>query len=97
MRQNFYFLLSLNTWAISNIENAANKLLKIYAGDSDNDFPLEAVIFEKELLNQNFSNVALTLRIYLTLPVANTEGERSFSALKIEQQSALISDAELRL
>ena len=26
--------------------------------------------------------MAIILRIYLTLPVANTEGERSFSALK---------------
>ncbi|CAM1312002.1 Uncharacterised protein r2_g2233 [Pycnogonum litorale] len=30
----------------------------------------------------SFPNVDIALRIYLTLPVANTEGERSFSVLK---------------
>jgi hypothetical protein len=29
-----------------------------------------------------FPNVDIALRMYLTLPVANTEGERSFSVLK---------------
>ena len=33
-------------------------------------------------LVETFPNVAIILRIYLTLPVANTKGERSFSALK---------------
>ena len=33
-------------------------------------------------LIETFPNVAIILRIYLTLTVANTETERSFSALK---------------
>ena len=33
-------------------------------------------------LVETFPNVVIILRIYLTLPVANTKGERSFSALK---------------
>ena len=37
---------------------------------------------KKNCLIETFPNVAIILRIYLTLPVANTEGERSFSALK---------------
>ena len=31
LQQNFNFLLNLNTWAISDIENAAGKLLKVHA------------------------------------------------------------------
>ena len=108
MQQNFNFLLNLNTWAISDIENAASKLLKVCASDLDSDFPSEVVHFafhlglrsspdlgsktntaqeplsylKKNCLIETFPNVAIILPIYLTLPVANTEGERSFSALK---------------
>ena len=32
-KQNFNFLLNLNTWAISDIENAASKSLKVYASN----------------------------------------------------------------
>ena len=39
------FLLNLNTWAISDIENAASKLLKVYANNLDSDFPSEIVHF----------------------------------------------------
>ena len=105
-QQNFNFLLNLNTWAISDIENAASKSLKVYASNLDSDFPSEVVHFafhlrlspdlgsktntaqaqlsylKKNCLIETFSNVAIILRIYLILPVANTEGERSFSALK---------------
>ena len=105
-QQNFNFLLNLNTWAISDIENAASKSLKVYASNLDSDFPSEVVHFafhlrsspdlglktntaqaqlsylKKNCLIKTFPNVAIILRIYLTLPVANTEGERSFSALK---------------
>ena len=106
LQQNFNFLLYLNTWAISDIENTASKLLKVYASNLDSDFPLEVVHFAFHLrsspdlgsktntaqaqlsylknncLIETFPNVAIILRIYLTLPVANTEGERVFSALK---------------
>ena len=106
LRQNFNLLLNLNTCAISGIENAASKLLKVYASDLDSDFPSEAVHFAfhlrsspdlglktstaqaqlsyliKNCLIKTFPNVAIILRIYLSLHVANTEGERSFSALK---------------
>ena len=99
-------MLNLNTWAISNVENAASKLLKVYASNLDSDFPSEVVHFafhlrsspdlgsktntaqvqlsylKKNCLIETFPNLAIILRIYLTLPVANTEGERSFSALK---------------
>ena len=43
--KNFNFLLNLNTWAISDIENAASRLLKVYASDLDSDFPSEVVHF----------------------------------------------------
>ena len=99
-------MLYLNTWAISDIENTASKLLKVYASKLDSDFPSEVVHFafhlrsspdlgsktntaqaqlshlKKNCLIETFPNVAIILRIYRTLPVANTEGERSFSALK---------------
>ena len=39
-------------------------------------------ILKKNCLIETFPNVAIILRIYLTLPVANTEGELSFSAMK---------------
>ena len=45
LQQNFNFLLNLNTWAISDIENAASKLLKVYASNLDSDFPSEVVHF----------------------------------------------------
>ena len=45
LQQNCNFLLNLNTWAISDIENAASKLLKIYASDLDSDFPSEVAHF----------------------------------------------------
>ena len=99
-------MLNLNTWAISEIENAASRSLKVYASNLDSDFPSEVVHFpfhlrsspdlglkknttqaqlsylKKNCLIETFPNVAIILRVYLTLPVANTEGERSFSALK---------------
>ena len=105
-QQNFTFLLNLNTWAISDIENAASKSLKVYASNLDSDFPSEVVHFafhlrsspdlgtktntaqaqlsylKKNCLIETFPNVAIILRIYLTLLVANTVGELSFSALK---------------
>ena len=37
---------------------------------------------QKNCLIETFPNVAIIFRIYLTLPVANTEGKRSFSGLK---------------
>ena len=43
--QNFNILLNLNTWAISNIENAASKLLKVYESNLDSDFSSEVVRF----------------------------------------------------
>ena len=45
LQQNFNFLLNLNTWAISDIENAASKLLKVFASDLDSDFSSEVVHF----------------------------------------------------
>ena len=45
LQQNFNFLLNLNTWAINDIENAASKLLKVYASNSDSDFPSEVAHF----------------------------------------------------
>ena len=44
-QQNFNFLLNLNTWAISDIENAASKLLKVCASNLDSNFPSEVVHF----------------------------------------------------
>ena len=102
LQQNFNFLLNLNTWAISDIENAASKLLKVYASDLDSNFPSEVVHFafhlcsspdlglktntaqarllylKKNCLIETFPNVAIILRIYLTLPVANAAGKRFF-------------------
>ena len=106
LQQNFNFLLNLNTWAISDIENAASELLEVYANNLDSDFPSKVVHFafhlrsspnvgsktntaqaqlsylKKNCLIETFPNVAIILRIYLTLPVVNTKGERSFLALK---------------
>ena len=108
LQQNFNFLLNLNTWVISNIENAASKSFKVYASNLDSDFSSEVVhfafhlglrsspdlgskkntaqaqlsYFKKNCLIEIFPNVAIILCIYLTLSVANKEGERSFSALK---------------
>ena len=100
LQQNFNFLLNLSTWAISDVENAASKSLKVYASDLDSDFYSKVVPFafhlgsqtntaqaqlsylKKNCLIETFPNVAIILCIYLTLPVANTEGERFFSALK---------------
>ena len=45
LQQNFNFLLNLNTWAISDIENAASKSLKVYASNLDSDFPSKVVHF----------------------------------------------------
>ena len=45
LQQNFNFLLNLDTWAISDIENAASKLLKGYANNLGSDFPSEVVHF----------------------------------------------------
>ena len=96
-QQNFNFLLNVNTSAISDIENAASKSLKVYASNLDSDFPSEVVHFafhlrsspdlglktntaqaqlsylKKNCLIETFPNVAIILRIYLTLLVANTE------------------------
>ena len=87
----------MNTSAISDIENAASKSLKVYASNLDSDFPSEVVHFtfhlrsspdlglktntaqaqlsylKKNCLIETFPNVAIFLRIYLTLLVANTE------------------------
>ena len=43
--QNFNFWLNLNTWAISDIENTASKLLKVYSSDLDSNVPSEVVHF----------------------------------------------------
>ena len=48
-QQNFNFLLNLNTWAISDIENAASKLVKVCATNLDSDFPSEVVHFAFDL------------------------------------------------
>ena len=45
LQQNFNFLLYHNTWANSDIESAASKLLKAYASDLDSDLPSEIVHF----------------------------------------------------
>ena len=44
-QRNFNFLLNLNTWAISDIEKAASKSLKVHASNLDIDFPSEVVHF----------------------------------------------------
>ena len=45
LQLNFNYLLNLNTWAISDIENAASKLLKVYANNLDSVFSSEVVHF----------------------------------------------------
>ena len=45
LQQNSIFLLNLNTWAISDIENAASKLLEVHANNLNSDFPSEVVHF----------------------------------------------------
>ncbi|CAM1329396.1 Uncharacterised protein r2_g3859 [Pycnogonum litorale] len=57
--------------------------------DYTKQYPAESVSppaclkrIKEDGIANSFSNVDIALRIYLTLPVANTEGERSFSVLK---------------
>ena len=54
-------------------------------GSTTNTAQAQLSYLKKNCLIETFPNVAINLRIYLTLPVANTEGERSFSALKREK------------
>ena len=56
LQQNFNFLLILNTWAISDIENAASKLLRIYASNLDSDFPSEVVHFPFHLRSSDLGS-----------------------------------------
>ena len=51
-------------------------------GSKTNTGQAQLSYLKKNCLIETFPNVAIILRIYLTLPVANTEGERSFSVLK---------------
>ena len=51
-------------------------------GSKTNTVQAQLSYLKKNCLIETFPNVAIILRTYLTLPVANTEGERSFSALK---------------
>jgi hypothetical protein len=57
-------------------------LLKLFTTPLPNSTPLEVLQFIVN--NNNFvPNVAVALRIILTMPVSVTSGERSFSKLKI--------------
>lgn len=50
---------------------------------ADNCTPFSALRHIRKVgITETFPNVDISLRLYLTLPVANTEGERSFSFLK---------------
>ena len=51
-------------------------------GSKTNTAQAQLSYLKKNCLIETFPNEVIVLRIYLTLPVANTEGERSFSALK---------------
>ena len=51
-------------------------------GLKTNNAQAQMSYLKKNCLIETFTNVAIILRIYLTLPVANTEDELSFSALK---------------
>ena len=51
-------------------------------GPKPNTAQAQLLYLKKNCLFETFPNVAIILRIYLTLSVANTEGERSFLALK---------------
>ena len=51
-------------------------------GSKTNTTQAQLSYLKKNCLIETFLNVAIVLRMYLTLPVAKTEGERSFSALK---------------
>ena len=55
--------------------------LSLDLGSKTNTAQAQLSYLKKNCLIETFPNVAI-VRIYLTLPVANTEGERSFSALK---------------
>ena len=69
LQQNFNFLLNLYTWAISDIENAASKLLKVYASNLDSDFPSEVAHFAFHLRSSldlgSKTNTAQTQLSYL--------------------------------
>ena len=51
-------------------------------GSKINTAETQVSYLKKNRLIESFPNVPIILRIYLTSPVANTEGELSFSTLK---------------
>ena len=69
LQQNFNFLLNLNTWVISDIKNAASRLLEVYASDLNSDFPSEVVHFAFHLRSSSDlgskTNTAQTRLSYL--------------------------------
>ena len=66
-------------------------------GSKSNSVQAQLSYLKKNCFIETFPNVAIILCIYLTWPVANMEGEGSFSALKSEKLPVLIPDAGLRL
>ena len=67
-------------------------------GSKANTAQAQLSYLKKNVLIETFPNVAIIHRIYVTLPVANTEDERSFSVLKkVKKLTALIPDAGSRL
>ena len=51
-------------------------------GSKKNTAQAQLSYLKKNCLIETFPNLVIILRMYLTLPVANTEGERPFSGLK---------------
>lgn len=65
---------------------------------TENRQPMNLLSFIRERHLQNvFPNVDIALRIYLTLPVSNASGERSFSKLGIIKHKLRTSMLEERL
>lgn len=72
----------VNMNIVSEIDNFHTYIKQVYGNDNRKSFiDLYEIIFKDEL-SSAFPNVECLIRLFLTLPISNCSGERSFSALK---------------
>lgn len=69
---------------------------KFYVND-ETDIQEMFSIIHKNILEATFPNIHVALRIFLSMMVSNSTGERSFSKLKIIQNDLRNSMSESRL
>lgn len=72
----------VNMNIVTEIQNFHNYVKQVYGNEPRKTFvELYQIIF-KDVLFSAFPNVECLIRLFLTLPITNSTGERSFSALK---------------